>query len=71
VVIGLLFWFYLLSQITLYCAELNIVLTQRLWPRSLRSLIEARADSAADRRACQSYPQVERQAHNTWSSTPR
>lgn len=56
VVIGLLFWFYLLSQITLYCAELNIVLTQRLWPRSLRSLIEARADSAADRRAYRSYP---------------
>jgi membrane protein len=64
VVIGLLFWFYLLSQITLYCAELNIVLTQRLWPRSLRSLIEAQADNAADRRAYQAYPQLERQVHN-------
>jgi YihY family inner membrane protein len=64
VVIGLLFWFYLLSQITLYCAELNIMLTERLWPRSLSSLIEARADNAADRRAYRSYPQVERQVHN-------
>ncbi|MBV9314057.1 MAG: YihY/virulence factor BrkB family protein [Pseudonocardia sp.] len=64
VVIGLLFWFHLLSQITLYCAELNIVLIQRLWPRSLISMIEARAASAADRRAYQSYPKLERQVHN-------
>ncbi len=36
VVVGLLFWFFLLAQITLYCAVLNSVLSDRLWPRSLR-----------------------------------
>ncbi len=64
VVIGLLFWFYLLAQITLYCAEVNVVLSRRLWPRSLRSLTESRAHTTADRRAYQSYPQLERQVHN-------
>ena len=34
-VIGLLVWIYLGAQITLYCAELNVVRVQRLWPRSL------------------------------------
>lgn len=36
-VIGLLFWFFLLAQVTLYCAELNIVLQRKLWPRGLRA----------------------------------
>jgi membrane protein len=35
VVIGLLAWFYLQAQITLYVAELNVVRVRRLWPRSL------------------------------------
>lgn len=35
VVIGLLAWFYLQAQITLYVAELNVVRARRLWPRSL------------------------------------
>ncbi|MGB8960624.1 MAG: YihY/virulence factor BrkB family protein [Pseudonocardiaceae bacterium] len=64
VVIGLLFWFFLLSQITLYCAELNVVLSRRLWPRGLRSLTEYRATTAADRAAYEAYPQRERQVHN-------
>jgi YihY family inner membrane protein len=34
-VIGLLVWIYLGAQVTLYCAELNVVWVQRLWPRSL------------------------------------
>lgn len=34
-VIGLLVWIYLGAQVTLYCAELNVVKVQRLWPRSL------------------------------------
>ncbi len=36
-VIALLFWFFLLAQITLYCAELNVVLARGLWPRGLRA----------------------------------
>ena len=35
VVLGLLAWFYLQAQITLYVAELNVVRVMRLWPRSL------------------------------------
>jgi uncharacterized BrkB/YihY/UPF0761 family membrane protein len=34
-VIGLLSWLYLASTVTLYAAELNVVLVRRLWPRSL------------------------------------
>jgi YihY family inner membrane protein len=35
VVLGLLSWLYLGSELTLYAAEVNVVLTRRLWPRSL------------------------------------
>jgi hypothetical protein len=34
-VIGLLAWFFLGAQLTMYAAELNVVLRKRLWPRSL------------------------------------
>ena len=36
-VIGLLAWLHLGAQATLYAAEINVVLTRRLWPRSLFS----------------------------------
>jgi YihY family inner membrane protein len=64
VVIGLLFWFYLLANITLICAEINVVASRRLWPRGLSSALAARASTAADRRAYASYPQREHQARN-------
>jgi YihY family inner membrane protein len=35
VVIGLLAWLYLASQVTLFAAEVNVVLNKRLWPRSM------------------------------------
>jgi membrane protein len=35
VVLGLLAWFYLQAQITLYLVELDVVRARRLWPRSL------------------------------------
>jgi membrane protein len=35
VVLGLLSWLYLASQVTLFCAETNVVLKKRLWPRSI------------------------------------
>ena len=44
VVIGLLAWLFLLAQLTTYAAELNVVLAQRLWPRSLRRERLRRAD---------------------------
>jgi YihY family inner membrane protein len=34
-VIGLLSWLYLASTVTLFAAEVNVVRTRRLWPRSL------------------------------------
>ncbi len=34
-VLGLLGWLYLVSQLTLYAAELNVVMARRLWPRSI------------------------------------
>lgn len=63
VVIGLLFWFYLLAQITLYCAEINVVRLEKLYPRGLRSMA-SRATTDADRRAYESYPQRERQSRD-------
>jgi membrane protein len=35
VVLGLLAWFYLQAQVTLYLVELNVVRARQLWPRSL------------------------------------
>jgi membrane protein len=35
IVLGLLAWFYLQAQITLYAVELNVVRVRRVWPRSL------------------------------------
>jgi uncharacterized BrkB/YihY/UPF0761 family membrane protein len=34
-VIGLLSWMYLLAQVTMFAAEINVVRYRRLWPRSL------------------------------------
>jgi YihY family inner membrane protein len=45
-VIGLLTWLYLGARIVVYAAEINVVLTRRLWPRSLMAPPEP-----ADRRA--------------------
>jgi YihY family inner membrane protein len=35
IVLGLLFWLALIAQISLYAAELNVVLARRLFPRSI------------------------------------
>jgi len=34
-VLGLIAWIYLATDITVYSAEVNVVLTRRLWPRSI------------------------------------
>lgn len=47
VVLGMLGWLYLQATVTLYCAEVDAVLVQRRWPRSLRaSAAEAPAKAA-------------------------
>ena len=43
-VIGLLVWLHLIAQLTLYSAELNVVVMRRLYPRSLLGPPEGRAD---------------------------
>lgn len=50
VVIGLLAWMYLGAQLTMYGAELNVVLRQRLWPRSLVQPPFTEADERALKR---------------------
>ena len=54
-VLGLLAWLYLGAQLTIFAAEINVVRTRRLWPRSFFSdpLLEA------DRRALTSSAEVE------------
>ena len=46
-VVALLVWIYLGAQLTLYAAEVNVVLANRLWPRSLSRTLPM---TAADRR---------------------
>ena len=47
VVLGLLAWFYLQAQITLYIAELTVVRARRLWPRAIAPPPLTAADLAA------------------------
>jgi YihY family inner membrane protein len=46
IVIGLMWWIYLAVQLTLYVAELNVVHTRRLWPRSIVQPPLTEADTA-------------------------
>lgn len=61
-VIGLLGWIYLGAQITLVGAELNVVLSERLWPRSLQGSRLTDADERALRRSAR---QEERREEET------
>jgi membrane protein len=55
VVIGLLTWLFLGGQVTLIAAEVNVVRTKRLWPRSL----DAEDLTEADRRTLRALAEVE------------
>jgi len=59
-VIGLLSWLWLAAQLTLVAAEVNVVLDQRLWPRSLFGGRVA-ADERAMRRAAEAEQRDRRQ----------
>ena len=62
VVIGLLAWFYLQAQLTLYVVELNVVRVRKLWPRTLVPPPLADADMRAYElyaRASQRRPELE------------
>lgn len=60
-VIGLLFFFHLQAQLTLYAAEINVVRADRLWPRGLHSFVNA-PTTEADHRAYAAYAQRQRYA---------
>jgi YihY family inner membrane protein len=57
-VLGLLFWVYLGAQITMYAAELNVVIRDRLWPRSLTSPPLEEADERVLTRKAESEERV-------------
>jgi YihY family inner membrane protein len=47
VVLGLLAWIYIAVQLTVYAAEINVVLSRRLWPRSIVQPPLTEADRAS------------------------
>lgn len=47
VVLGLMAWLYLQAEVTLYAAEINVVLVRRLWPRALVAPPYTEADQEA------------------------
>jgi YihY family inner membrane protein len=55
IVLGALWWIYLISEVTLYAAELNVVIERRLWPRGLVQP----PFTEADERMLLRYPHVE------------
>jgi YihY family inner membrane protein len=46
-VLGLLAWIYLVTKITVYAAEVNVVLARRLWPRAIVQPPLTEADRAS------------------------
>jgi YihY family inner membrane protein len=46
-VLGLIAWIYLATEITVYSAEINVVLARRLWPRSIVQPPLTEADRAS------------------------
>ena len=61
VVLGLLTYIYLAAVAVVLAAEVNVVKTERLWPRSLLTPFTDNVElTDADRRAYASYPEAER-----------
>jgi YihY family inner membrane protein len=67
-VLGLVAWLYLVARIVVYCAEVNVVLARRLWPRSILHppLTDADRESMA-LHALEGRQRVEQQVHVTFS----
>jgi YihY family inner membrane protein len=67
-VLGLVAWLYLAAEVTVYCAEVNVVLARRLWPRSIVQppLTEADRVSLA-LQALQNQRRIEQQVTVTFS----
>jgi YihY family inner membrane protein len=59
-VLGLLAWFHLQAQLTLYAVEADVVRARKLWPRSLFPPLNAQ-----DKAALRSYAEVEQRRPET------
>ncbi len=61
IVLGSITWIYLEALVVVFCAEINVVLRRRLWPRALLTPFTDDVDlTAADRRAYAGYARAER-----------
>ncbi|MEO5679937.1 MAG: YihY/virulence factor BrkB family protein, partial [Acidimicrobiales bacterium] len=66
-VLGLVSWIYLGAQMTLYAAELNVVRSRRLWPRSIVQPPLTEADVRTfDFIARQGERRPEQAVHSRW-----
>jgi YihY family inner membrane protein len=70
-VLGLLAWIYLATEITVYSAEINVVLARRLWPRSIVQPPLTEADRASlALQALQNQRRPEEHIEVTWDDRP-
>lgn len=61
IVLGSITWIYVEALVVVICAEINVVLHRRLWPRALLTPFTDRVElTAADRRAYAGYVRAER-----------
>ena len=71
-VLGLVAWIYLGVQVTVYAAEVNVVLTRRLWPRSIMQPPLTEADRAAMAlQALQNQRREEERVRVSFTDRPR
>jgi YihY family inner membrane protein len=70
-VLGLLAWIYLAVEITVYSAEINVVLNRRLWPRAIVQPPLTEADRASMAlQALQNQRRPEQHIEVTWDDRP-
>jgi YihY family inner membrane protein len=70
-VLGLLAWIYLATEITVYSAEINVVVARRLWPRSIVQPPLTEADRASlALQALQNQRRPEEHIEVTWDDRP-
>jgi YihY family inner membrane protein len=69
--LGLLAWIFLAVKMTVYCAEINVVLARRLWPRSIVQPPLTEADRASlALQALQNQRRPEQHIKVTWDDRP-
>ncbi len=70
-VLGLIAWVYLAVEITVYSAEINVVLSRRLWPRTIVQPPLTEADRASlALQALQNQRRDEQQVEVSYSDRP-